>query len=220
MIKLIKRYFRTNNWVVLIVLVAIYAVALTMEFKYVFTDDFYISSLEGKRSFESINSFITKERDMQWVNYPISILIVLVPTLLVAFCLNIGAVLNNQKVSFLRLFGIALKAQLIFALNYLIAISLKAANMVTFSFASVNNNYSFQSLLHFFDNKNLPYWLLYPLQCVNVAEAVHILFLALGFSLLLKQRYGKSLLFVLLWYGMGLLFWIVFTVFLQTVLYT
>ncbi|WP_166367061.1 hypothetical protein [Perlabentimonas gracilis] len=92
--------------------------------------------------------------------------------------------------------------------------------MVTFSFASVNNNFSFQSLLRFFDNKNLPYWLLYPLQCVNVAEAVHILFLSLGISFLMKQKYGKSLLFVLLWYGMGLLFWIVFTVFLQTVLYT
>lgn len=218
--KIIENYFRANNWIVFIVLIAIYAVALTIELNYVFTDDFYISSLEGKRSFESIDNLITKERGSQWVNYPITILIVLIPALLVAFCLNIGAVLKNHKASFLRLFGVALKAQLIFALNYLVAVLLKATNTVTFSSATVNNSYSFQSLLLLFDTKALPYWLLYPLQCINVAEVIHILFLSLGISYLLNQKFGKSLLFVLLWYGMGLLFWIVFSVFLQTVLYT
>ncbi|MDD2279501.1 MAG: hypothetical protein PHD06_09925 [Bacteroidales bacterium] len=217
--ELIKRYFKANNWVVLIVLIAIYAIALTIEFSYVFTDDFYISSLESKRSLDSIDNFIIKERGSQWVNYPITIIIVLIPTLLVAFCLNIGAVFNNFKVSFSNLFGIALKTQLVFALNYLIVVILKSVGIIDFTYSSVNNNYSFQSLLAFFDTSSLPYWLLYPLQCINIAEGVHMLFLALGISFLRNKKFGNSLLFVLLWYGMGLLFWIVFSVFLQTILY-
>lgn len=218
--KLLEKYFNANSWVVLVVLTAIYAIALTVEFHYVFSDDFYISSFAGKRSLESIDSLIIKERESQWVNYPIAIIIILIPSLLVAFCLNIGAVLKNYRVSFSRLFGVALKAQLIFALSYLVAVILKSIRAVDFTYATVNNNYKFQSLLVFFDTGSLPYWLLYPLQCVNIAEGVHILFLALGVSFLLSKKFTQSLLFVLLWYGMGLLFWIVFTVFLQTVLYT
>lgn len=216
----IEKYFKANNWIILIVLIAIYAIALTIEFSYVFTDDFYTTSLESKQSFESINNFIIKERGSQWVNYPITIIIVLIPTLLVAFCLNIGAVFNNFKVSFSNLFGIALKAQLVFALNYLITVILKSVGIIDFTYSSVNNNYKFQSLLVFFETSSLPYWLLYPLQCINIAEGVHMLFLALGISFLLNKKIGNSLLFVLLWYGMGLLFWIVFSVFLQTILYT
>lgn len=218
--KLIERYFRANNWVVLIVLITTYSIALTIEFNYLFTDDFYISALEGKRSLESIDNLIIKERSSQWVNYPIAIIVVLIPALLVAFCLNIGAVLKNYKVTFSKLFGVALKAQLVFALNYLVAVILKSTGIVAFTYSSVNNNYKFQSLLVFFDTNSLPYWLLYPLQCVNIAEVVHVALLALGISLLLSKRFTHSLLFVLQWYGMGLLFWIVFSVFLQTVLYT
>lgn len=217
--KLIERYFRANNWVVLFVLIIIYSIALTIEFNYLFTDDFYISAHEGKQSLENINNLIIKERNSQWVNYPIAIVVVLIPALLIAFCLNIGTVLNNYKVSFLKLFGITLKAQLIFALNYLVAVILKSTKILEFTYTSVNNNYKFQSLLVFFDTKSFPYWLLYPLQCINIAEGLHMIFLALGISVLLNQKFAKSLFFVLLWYGVGLIFWIVFTVFLQTVLY-
>lgn len=217
--KIIESYFKANNWAVLTVLIAIYAIALTIEFNYVFTDDFYISSFESKLSPESIDNLIIKERGSQWINYPIVILIVIIPASLIAFCLNIGAVLKNYKVAFSKLFGITLKAQLIFALNYLLAVILKSTGIVDFTYSTVNNNYKFQSLLIFFDTKTLPYWLSYPLQCINIAEGLHILFLALGISLLLDKKYSKSLTFVLFWYGMGLLFWIVFSVFLQTVLY-
>lgn len=217
--KLIERYFRANNWVVLIVLIIIYSIALTIEFNYLFTDDFYISALEGKRSLESIDNLIIKERNSQWVNYPMAIAVVLIPALLIAFCLNIGTVLNNYKVSFLKLFGITLKAQLIFALNYLVAVILKSTGILEFTYSSVNNNYKFQSLLVFIDTKSSPYWLLYPLQCINIAEGLHMIFLGYGISVLLNQKFAKSLFFVLLWYGVGLIFWIVFSVFLQTVLY-
>lgn len=196
-------------------LVAIYSISLVVEFNYLFTDGFYVSSFEGKRSIESIDQLISMERESQWVNYPIVVLIVLIPSLLVAFSLNVGAVLKNYSIPFSKLFGLALKAQLIFALNYLLAVILKLSGVISFTYATVNDSYRFQSLLVFFNVSSLPYWLLYPLQCINIAEGLHVVFLALGISFLLNKKFIQSLFFVLLWYGMGL----VFSVFLQTVLY-
>lgn len=65
--------------------------------------------------------------------------VLVVPALLVALCLNIGAVLKNYKVTFPKLFGVALKAQLVFALSYLVAVILKSAGAVGFTYSTVNN---------------------------------------------------------------------------------
>lgn len=217
--KIAESYFKGNNWVVLIVLVSIYAIALTLEFAFVFTDNFYISSFENQINLESIKSLILKERESQWMNYLVPIFIIIIPALLIAFCLNIGVVLKNYKIAYSSLFGIALKAQLVFSMNYLIVVALKSFGIIDFTYSTVNNNYGFQSLLILFNPQTLPNWLFYPLQCINIAECLHILFLSLGVSLLIKKRYGESLCFVLAWYGMGLLFWIIFSIFLQIVLY-
>ncbi|MFV0376706.1 MAG: hypothetical protein ACK5JD_05305 [Mangrovibacterium sp.] len=158
--------------------------------------------MERKKSFESIQNFINTERDNQWLNYPITILVVLIPSLLISFCLNVGIVFNKYKISFIKLFGVALKAQLIFALSYLMLITLKTTGVVRFSYATVNNNYDYQSVLAVINHKTLPYWLIYPLQCICIAEIFHILLLSLGIKYLLQLKYSKAILFVLLWYAL------------------
>jgi len=216
---LIKNYFELNTWLVFFVLIAIYSIALTIEFRFVFTDDLYLGLQASKKSLENIQNLISSERKSQWINYPITILIVLIPSLLISFCLNIGTVIKEYKTSFIKLFEIAVKAQMVFAINYLLSIVLKATGVIHFSLTTVNNNYNFQSALIFFDNKVLPYWLIYPIQCINLTEIVHILILSIGVSWLLQIKFLKALTFVALWYGIGLLFWIIFTVFLQTIIY-
>lgn len=217
--QLVQKYFTLNTWIIFLLLFAIYSVALTIELRYIFTDNMYFNSLEGKRTIEGIQNLITGERKREWLNYPIAGLVILVPSLLIGFCLNLGAVLKDYKASFTNFFGIAMKAQIIFALNYLTSIILRALGLVNFSYTTANNNYEYQSALVFFDTKALPVWLLYPIQCINIAEIIHILLLSLGITWFLNLRYSKALFFVLLWYGVGLLIWIVFSVFLQTNIY-
>lgn len=218
-IALLDKYFALKTWIVFLFILTIYSVALTIEFRYVFTDNLYFNSFESKRTIQGIENLIMAEREDEWLNYPIAGLVILLPSLLIAFCLNLGIILRDFKVSFIKLFGVVLKAQIIFALNYLISIILRISGIIDFSYYTANNNFEYQSALVFFDTKVLPDWLLYPIQCINITEIIHILFLTLGITWLLNLKSSKALFFVLLWYGVGLLLWIVFSVFLQTNIY-
>ena len=116
--KLLNLYFRTNTWIIFLVIMIIYFISLTIEFKYIFTDDFYFNSFESTRNYDNIWNFISKERQTEWINYPIAFIVVLIPIILIAFILNIGAILNDFRLKYKILFAITLKSQLIFALNY------------------------------------------------------------------------------------------------------
>jgi len=164
-------------------------------------------------------NIMNNARNEEWLNYPIAFIVVLFPALMIAFALNIGVVFNEYKIKFTDLFKIALKAQLIFAINYLIATVLKWQGLVERHSGNMNNNYDFQSLAFFFKGKQLPFWIMYPLQNANITEIMYLLVLSYGFTFLTEKKYLKSLGFVMLFYGIALLVWIIFTVFLQTILY-
>lgn len=195
----------------------LYFIALTIEFEFIFTDDFYSDAFGYNQEFEGIQNIMNRDKSQECLNYPIAFIVVLFPTLMIAFALNIGAVFSEYKIRFTDLFKITLKAQLVFAINYLIATVLKWQGLVERHFGNINNNYDFQSLAYFF--KDLPFWAMYSLQNINITEIMHILIMSYGFAWLTQKKYSKSIGFIMLFYGIALLVWIIFTVFLQTILY-
>ncbi len=216
---LLSKYLKINIWIVFGVIVTIYFVALTIEFKFVFTDDFYHQSFDAKNSYEQVQSFIIADRNKEWLNYPFAIFRILIPSTLITSLFYLGKIIREFKVSFFELFEVALKAQMIFAINYILAVILRLRDLIDGDWASINNNYYYQSLLIFFRESNLPYWLYYPLQCINISEFLHILILTFGIHSITSLKFKSSLSFVLVFYGAGLLIWIIFTVFLQTIIY-
>lgn len=217
--KNLENYFKVNTWIIFAIIMLLYFIALTLELKFIFTDDFYHKAFTGKLNLNSLQHIITQERENEWLNYPIAFIIVLFPTIVIAFALNIGSVLYEYKIKYIELFKITLKTQMIFAVNYLIATILKLQEIVVRDYNNINNNYDFQSLAYFFKNKELAFWIMYPLQNINITEITHILLLSYGFAWLSQKKFIRSLGFVLLFYGVALMVWIVFTVFLQTILY-
>ena len=217
--KTLNNYFTANTWTVFAIIMILYFIALTIEFKYIFTDNFYFEAFEGKKRLESIQEIIINDRGEYWLNIPIVFIVVLFPTLMIAFALNIGAVFNEYKIRFTDIFKITLKAQLIFAINYLISTILKWQGLIERNYGNINNNYDFQSIAYFYEGKGLTFGVMYILQNINITEIIHILVLSYGFSWLTQKSYAKSIGFVLTFYGIALLIWIIFTVFLQTILY-
>jgi len=71
------------------------------------------------------------------------------------------------------------------------------------------------SLLGWTGAENVPTWLQYPLSVVNVFELGFWILLAGGMSYLLQKRWTQMLGFVAATYGVGLLIWVLFIVFLQ-----
>ena len=96
---------------------------------------------------------------------------------------------------------------------------LKWQGVIERNYGNINNNYDYQSLRCFFNNKELAFWLNFPLEKINITEFIYILFLSYGFALISNKNYMKCLGFVLIFYGLALIGWIIFTVFIQTLLY-
>ncbi|MEA3318145.1 MAG: hypothetical protein U9R54_09325 [Bacteroidota bacterium] len=214
--KILQKYFRTNNWIILLILAIIYVVSLNIEFKFVFTDDFYFQSFKNQDS-DNIMNFMLKDREVNWINYLYIPVIIIIPTILISLCFFVGTIFNNIKISFVKIFSISLKSQIIFAINYLVSVILKCSGLIERNYNNINNNYDFQSARLFFRNEDVPYWLIYPLQCINITEIIYILFLSIGIQFILKIKYFNAIKFTALYYGIGLIFWIIFSVFLQTI---
>jgi len=54
--KILDNYFKANTWIVFAIIMILYFIALTIEFKFIFTDDFYLKAFESKKNFESIQN--------------------------------------------------------------------------------------------------------------------------------------------------------------------
>lgn len=83
---------------------------------------------------------------------------------------------------------------------------------------SVDNNFRYQSVFSLIKS-DVPDWLIYPLEKINVTEFLFVLFLGYFLSKMINLTIKKSIGYVVLFYGCGLLIWIIFTVFLQFTFY-
>jgi len=217
MIPILKKYYSTNSWIIFSSIIIVYFIALKIEFTYVFTDNFYFSSFIDTVS--SIDNYIHAERNVEWINYLLVFVIILIPTVGISIALNIGAVFKEHKVKFIQIFKIVLKSQIIFSLNYLFSVLLRIIGALDVNMKTINNNYSYQSSLCLFDGVNISSWLQYPLQIINITEIIYVFMLAYGYKNLCNIKYSKALFFTIACYG-GLIFiWVVFSIFLQTILY-
>lgn len=195
-----------------------YFVGLYLSYRYLYNETNYMDTFSDKLSTISIQKMIAAENSTVWINYTIAALLVFVSSFLVSICISIGTLVNEVKIRFTHVFSLAVKSHIIFALNFLFITVLKAAEIIPYTLGNAHNDYWFQSALMFFDVKKLPAWSYYPLQSLNITELIHILLLSFGTGILLNRNYWSALKFVGIWYGLGLVFWIVFTVFLQTII--
>lgn len=208
-----QKYLKLNIWLALLFICLIYVLALIIEFNFLFTDDFYKNVL-STFSTEKISNYISQERESEWVNFLIVPIITIVPALLITFWTYISLYIVNIKIGLFHLFDKSLKAQIIFAFNYIITVLLKTGNVIEQDMNTINNNYLYQSILAFFNTESVHPLLRYPLQCVNITEVIFVLFLTYSLKDILQMKFLKALKFTSLIYLSGLLIWIVFSIFL------
>lgn len=180
----------------------------------IITADVYFRTYAEQVAVERIEELIKFVNKWQIVGYAIIPLILTVKISFTAVCLNIGTIFSNYKISFAKLFRIALIAELIFAIATL------TRNMWLINFVDVNTMQDIQqfyplSLIAFFNVSELPSWIIYPIQTLNLFELLYWFALATGLSLVLNEKRTKMFALVLSSYGVGLLVWMVFVVFLS-----
>ena len=213
----LEKYLRFVNFdkrLYFIGLCLINMLALFINNKFVLTDQVYYQTYGEWVAMERIERHVQLLEQFQWVGYAMTPLVLLIKISFVSVCVNVGTLFASYTIGFRKIFKIALIAEVIFVFTNLMRVLWLAF------FTDVNVMYDVQyfyplSLLSLFDPTTLESWFIYPMATLNLSEFLYFLVLAYGLKLALKQVYDKALNLVLSTYGIGLLIWMFFIVFLS-----
>ena len=158
-----------------------------------------------------VQSYMESQKKWWWVSYVITPIMIGIKVLLVAFCLNFVKIISEklEQVKFRDILTIVLMAEFVFVI---------AGFYKFFNFYLVDTDYTLEtlqtyyplSLINFKEAISTEKWLAYPLQLANVFELMYWGVLAWGIWQLADKKisYQRSLGYVALTYGIGLLFWV------------
>jgi hypothetical protein len=170
------------------------------------SDELYFNQFGEQMTYDQIRSFLDLQYKYQWISYLILPLIYMLKLSLLSIALLAGTIFWDIKISFKKLFQIALIAEFLFIIPSLIKLVWFLFIETDFDLLDLQTFYPL-SLLNMIEAKNIPQWSLYPLQLINVFEVVYWLILAYGISLVAKERWPKMVGLVASSYGIGLFMW-------------
>ena len=158
-----------------------------------------------------VQNYMESQKKWWWVSYAVTPILIGIKVLLVAFCLNFVKIISEklEQVKFRDILTVVLMAEFVFVI---------AGFYKFFNFYLVDTDYTLEtlqtyyplSLINFKEAISTEKWLAYPLQLCNLFEVIYWGFLAWGIWQLADKKisYQRSLGYVALTYGIGLLFWV------------
>ena len=158
-----------------------------------------------------VQNYIESQKKWWWVSYVTTPVLIGIKVLLVAFCLNFVKIISEklENVKFRDILFVVLIAEFVFVI---------AGFYKFFNFYLVETDYTLEtlqtyyplSLINFKEAISTEKWLAYPLQLANIFEIMYWGVLAWGIWQLADKKisYQRSLGYVALTYGIGLLFWV------------
>ena len=158
-----------------------------------------------------VQNYMESQKKWWWVSYVTTPVLIGIKVLLVAFCLNFVKIISEklEDVQFRDILTVVLIAEFVFVI---------AGFYKFFNFYLIDTDYTLETLQTYYPLSLINYkeaistekWLAYPLQLVNVFELMYWGILAWGIWELADKKisYQRSLGYVALTYGIGLLFWV------------
>ena len=186
-------------------------ILLFLDKTYISTDSKIFDFLAKDYPSEFVRNYMESQKKWWWVSYAITPVLIGIKVLLVAFCLNFVKIISEklEQVKFRDILTIVLMAEFVFLI---------AGFYKFFNFYLVDTDYTLEtlqtyyplSLINFKEAISTEKWLAYPLQLCNLFEVIYWGILAWGIWQLADKKisYQRSLGYVALTYGIGLLFWV------------
>ena len=200
-----------RNFILYFIIISIYILLLFLDKTYITLDSKIFDFLAKDYPSSVVQSYMESQKKWWWVSYVITPIMIGIKVLLVAFCLNFVKIISEklEQVKFRDILTIVLMAEFVFVI---------AGFYKFFNFYLIETDYTLEtlqtyyplSLINFKDAISTEKWLAYPLQLCNVFELFYWGILAWGIWELADKKisYIKSLGYVALTYGIGLLFWV------------
>lgn len=179
---------------------------------FVFTENYYFDVLSDQFGYEEIVRVFENDQKLIWLNYVIPPLQILLRTFGVAIVFQVGAFALNEKLPFSVFFRAATLCDFIFLIPAYVKL---VFFLIDPQIASSEAHLFYPlSVIGLMDKQMIHNWMVYPLQTINLFELTYWFALAGSLKNVLTRDLAGSLGFVASTYGVGLLLWVVFVMFL------
>jgi len=201
-----------NSWKIYLLLIG-FSVLLTFSINYLFfSEGLFYQSFGEQLAIDRIAKMFEMSRKWQWIEYVFIPLVVLIRVAFTTVCLYVGCFLANSQIRFKELFKVSLLADFVFILAGIA----KLAILIFFKDVGKLEDLQFQplSFLELFHRNSVDKLFVYPFSLLSVFELLYWLVLAWLLSGLLEKPFDSALKRVASSYGIGLLLWVLFVMFL------
>ena len=200
-----------KNFYLFFLIITIYLFNVLLNNYYVTTESKIFDFLAKDYPSSVVQNYMESQKKWWWVSYAVTPVLIGIKVLLVAFCLNFVKIISEklEDVKFRDILFVVLIAEFVFVI---------AGFYKFFNFYLVDTDYTLETLQTYYPLSLINYkeaistekWLAYPLQLANVFELMYWGVLAWGIWQLADKKisYQRSLGYVALTYGVGLLFWV------------
>lgn len=209
-----RNFYSFKSWQLFIVYTFLYMCITWLTNNVILTDSYYYSALDNQISNERISAFIEMNRKFQWLAYLIMPFLLLLKWGLISGVIYSGLLLSNQKISFKSCFKITMLAEL----SLIVAALIKLIYFLFIHHPETTQDIQFfypLSLTQLLNLKELPSYLIYPLQQFNLFEIGYWVLIVFGIQSYIKKSFLQALKIVASSYGVALGIWVVFVVFIQ-----
>lgn len=188
--------------------------SIFIEYKYIFTDDYYLKHLRplfhSQSDFTKALEVASQEELHNYLWCPVHVAL---QTLLISLCLFIGFNAMNHYIKWFDTIRATLQAIIIFSINNTVVMGLKVLGIITYSTGTVSDVYFFQSLGNFFIRNDFHDIAYAFMEKVNFVELLFCFLLSFTVNLFFKFKYSRSLLFTTMIYLLGTIIYICTTQF-------
>jgi hypothetical protein len=190
----------------------LYSLIFFLNSDVIFTDTFYTKTLSTQLSPEKISQLIVLRQKLEWVSYFVFPVFLFIKIAFPAFCIFVIGFLLDLKLTWKRLFRVALMSEAVF----LIPAIIRSAYFLMYPPEAMEDVTSFAPFsLAQLAGPELPAYWLYAAQTINIFEIVYCLLLAKGIQLYSGKSILQSIGLVMKSYVIGLMLWVVFVIFLS-----
>ena len=180
--------------------------------QFLFTDSLYYSTLNEQFTNEQIRIFLNLKDKWIGISYLLIPVFIIIRVFYSSFCLFLGDLFQETHWGYKRLFNIALKADIVFLIS----------SIIVFYYYLIVGGYQTThdlsihpfSLLAVTGQENIPNWLVFAYNSINVFELIYLVFLSLLIHVSTQTGCIKALIFSLFTYGVGNYLYIVAITFL------
>ncbi len=200
-----------NNLLLSLTIIFFYLILTFVDKTFIVSESKIFDYLANKYPSSVVQNYMESQKKWWWVSYVTTPVLIGIKVLLVAFCLNFVKIISEklEDVKFRDILTVVLIAEFVFII---------AGFYKFFNFYLIDTDYTLETLQTYYPLSLINYkeaistekWLAYPLQLLNVFELMYWGVLAWGIWQLADKKisYQRSLGYVALTYGVGLLFWV------------